>query len=1030
MSKKALEDYTFNSKYARYNKNLKRRENWHEAIERVKNMHLQKYPMVKEEINWAFEHVHDKLALGSQRALQFGGDPILKRNAKIYNCISSYCNRIRFFQECMWLLLNGCGTGFSVQQHHVNRLPNFIVSHPNDFQTEKIYKVEDSIEGWANALGVLLSSYLPNEEYKEYAGQKITFDYSLIRPKGSSLSYGIGKAPGHEPLQNSLEKIRELLNNCIQNHDKLRTIDAYDIVMHSADAVLSGGIRRSACLAIFSPTDELMLNAKTGNWLYENKQRARSNNSALLIKDTTDKKDYHKLFESTRQFGEPGMIWADNSECLFNPCVTVDTIITTKNGLYLVSELINKQFESLVNGKTYFSSARGFWKTGKKQVVKLKFESGRELKCTENHKILTTKGWEEAKDINENHEIIINDHSSFSNLFNFDADSCLYKNGHLIGSNSKNKNLKIHTGPWLYLLGLVAGYFDQCANVDISEKTIKFESKIYDNLIKIQIILNGFGIISKIKKKEDEYYCSYNTIQEIENLNEPYELIISNSAVLLFYNIFKNYKIINNLEFNKLINIVDSIKNIPIRLHYIDKLIDKCYLGEEDVYDCTVPEISAFDANGIYVHNCVEIGMYGYDENGNSGWQACNLSTINGSKIVDKSKFATASKAAAIIGTLQAGYDSFDYLGKVSENIIKREALLGVSITGIMNSPQILLDKNNLREMASLILNVNEYIADEIGINLAARSTCVKPEGTTSCMLGTSSGIHPAHAYKYIRRIQSNNLENPTKYFKQYNPEAVENSVWSSNNTDEVISFLIELPDTAIIKDNIDSLKLLETVKLFQENWVTPGKRENLCSKKWLNHNVSNTINVKSNEWEQVENYIYENRYSFAGISLLPETGDLDYPQAPFTKIFDTKELLDKYGDAILFCSGLIVDGLHAFEDNLWKACDALLGSYKLSPPNDLLIVNDITIDEHLNKTKKYLLQKDWLRRAKQFANRYVKGDIKETTYMLKNVNNNKIWIDLKRNYKNVEWENMIEEEDNTKLMESSACSGGKCELI
>ena len=158
MSLKALSEYTFASRYARYDSKLKRRETWHEAIERVKNMHLKKYPMVADEINWAFEHVHNKVALGSQRALQFGGDPILKRNAKIFNCISSYCDRPRFFQECIWLLLNGTGTGFSVQTHHVDKLPEFHISKSTDLSEEKIYKIDDSIEGWADALGVLIAT--------------------------------------------------------------------------------------------------------------------------------------------------------------------------------------------------------------------------------------------------------------------------------------------------------------------------------------------------------------------------------------------------------------------------------------------------------------------------------------------------------------------------------------------------------------------------------------------------------------------------------------------------------------------------------------------------------------------------------------------------------------------------------------------------------------------------------------------------------------------------------------------------------
>ena len=162
--------------------------------------------------------------------------------------------------------LHNCGTGFSVQRHHVDKLPDFHITKSTDLSEEKIYKIDDSIEGWSDALGVLTASYIPHSEFSDFHGKKVTFDYSAIRPKGSSLSYGVGKAPGHEPLERSLEKIRELLNKSVDaGNKKLRTIDAYDIIMHASDAVLSGGIRRSACLAMFSVDDELMLNAKIGD---------------------------------------------------------------------------------------------------------------------------------------------------------------------------------------------------------------------------------------------------------------------------------------------------------------------------------------------------------------------------------------------------------------------------------------------------------------------------------------------------------------------------------------------------------------------------------------------------------------------------------------------------------------------------------------------------------------------------------------------------------------------------------------------
>jgi len=748
MSLQALSDYTFVSRYARFNTEKNRRETWSEAVERVKNMHLIKYPMVRDEIEWAFSHVHNKVALGSQRALQFGGEPILKKNARIYNCISSYIDRPRVFQETFWLLLCGCGTGFSVQTHHVNKLPEFHsgLNSTNDFDKTVIYQVDDSIEGWADALGVMIASYLPHDEYEPFYGKRINFDFSKIRPKGSLLSYGVGRAPGPDGLASSLVKIQNLLDSCLESgRRRLRSIDAYDIIMHSSDAVLSGGVRRSATLCIFSPEDTDMLNAKIGDWYYTNPQRARSNNSALLIKNSTSRDTYHRLFESTRQFGEPGLIWADNSEALYNPCV--------------------------------------------------------------------------------------------------------------------------------------------------------------------------------------------------------------------------------------------------------------------------------------------EIGLYAYDEQGNSGWQACNLSTINGSLLTTKSNFAVGAEVAAVLGTLQAGYTDFAYLGPVSESIIRREALLGVSITGIMDHPKITLDKTNLKEMAQLVLHTNERIAEKIGINVASRTTCVKPEGTASCLLGTSSGVHPSHARKYIRRVQSNAMEAPVQHYKLHNPSAVQKSVWSANGTDEVINFLIEMSYDVVTKDDITAVQLLETVKLVQENWVDAGKRTDKCVQPWLSHNVSNTINVKPEEWPAVEEFIYENRKSFAGISLLGSMGDLDYPQAPFTKVLSVEEIVEKYGKGALFASGLIVDALHAFNNNLWQACDAVLGNMGVIEPSVPLKIDDEILETLTHDWKIYNMKLDWIRRAKQFAERYVNGDIRQLTYLLKDVNNTKFWQDLSRDHLEVKWELLYEEEDNTKLQENVACGANGCEM-
>jgi ribonucleoside-diphosphate reductase alpha chain len=723
-----LQNYTFVSKYARWIESKQRRETWKEAVERVKQMMLTKYGNlgINEDIEWAYDMMYKKKVLGSQRALQFGGEPILKRHAKIYNCTSSYCDRLRFFQECFWLLLCGSGTGFSVQKHHVAKLPK--LQHDVKKGNGVKHVIEDSIEGWADALGILLSSYFdrPSDDaFARFTNQHVVFDYSEIREKGSPLSSGVGKAPGYEPLANGLEKIRALLDRCVANgQEKLRPIDAYDIVMHSSDAVLSGGVRRSASLALFSPDDEEMTKAKTGNWFVDNPQRARSNNSALLLKNETTYEQFATLMESVKEFGEPGFIWSESKDMIFNPCV--------------------------------------------------------------------------------------------------------------------------------------------------------------------------------------------------------------------------------------------------------------------------------------------EIGMWPVDElTGESGWQGCNLSTINCSSLADEEDFYERCRASAIIGTLQAGFTSLAYLGETSEKIFQREALLGVSLTGIMEKPDIVLSEKTLKHGAKIAVKTNQELAQKININQAARVTCLKPEGTSSSMLGTSSGIHPHHAKRYIRHVQANVLEAPYEYFRSYNPQACEKSSWSANDTDEVIKFPIEVPDGSKLKNQLPAVEMLDVVKSTQIHWVNSGKNKELCTQQFLSHNVSNTVTVKPDEWEDVTKFIYKNRQYYAGISLIPQSGDKDYPQAPFTTVYTCREIVKEYGDASLWCSGLIELALQNFNKNLWAACD-------------YVTLNQFKDGDDENKLR-------FVTKMKNFAGKYFEGDIRRLTYCMKDVYNWKIYCDLKDSFKKVDYTQLSETEDNTKGIEEVSCAGGAC---
>lgn len=609
-----MANFTFTTKYAKYDEKKKRRETWDETVSRVEKMHLKKFNFLseddKKEIVKAFDFVREKKVTPSMRSMQFGGKAVEAHNGRIFNCAVRHIDSLRSFAESFYTLLCGTGVGFGLTNFFLNRLPDFV--NANDKTGTVItYVVQDSIEGWGDSIEALLNCYFKNTPY---SGRKIVFDYSRIRPKGAKLKTGGGKAPGYKGLKNCHKKVKILLDSLIEEKEqkRLKTIDAYDILMHCADAVLSGGIRRSACSVIFEASDDDMMNAKTGNWFNDNPQRARSNNSAIIIRGKTSYEEFCKLIDKTKQFGEPGFLYVVDERQLLNPCFEISFVPVTKDG--------------------------------------------------------------------------------------------------------------------------------------------------------------------------------------------------------------------------------------------------RC------------------------------------------GFQFCNLTSINGSKTSSLEEFKNAAWAASLIGTLQAAYTTFPYLGHTSEELTREESLLGVSITGMMDNPDILFNPKFQKEAAKVAVETNKEWAKKIGINQAARVTCIKPEGTNSIVLSAASGIHPHHARRYFRRIQVNKEDNVYKYFKMFNEHACEESVWSANKVDDVITFPIEIPEKAKIKTDLTAIEHLKLIKLTQENWVNSGTTE--VNNKPLAHSVSCTVVVKDEEWEEVTQFLFKNQKDFTAVSLLPFSGDKIYKQAPMEAVI-TPEDEKKFEDLV-----------------------------------------------------------------------------------------------------------------------------------
>jgi len=313
LSRKILSDIIVFMKYARFVPNEKRREVWDETVARNMLMHMEKYPNLLDEISKAYQLVYNKKVLPSMRSLQFGGRAIEVNPCRMFNCSYVPIDDYLAFPEIMFLLLCGCGVGFSVQQHHVKKLPN--IKKP--IERKRRHLIQDTIEGWADAVKVLFKSYFFNLSDP-------VFDFSLIREKGSLLHTSGGKAPGPQPLKDCLHSIKSILDSKSIG-SKLSPLECHDLICHISDAVLSGGIRRSSALSLFSLDDQEMLHCKYGNWQEDNPQRAMANNSAVLLRHRIKRKDFDELWQKIRNggSGEPGFIFSNNMEIGFNPCAEV-----------------------------------------------------------------------------------------------------------------------------------------------------------------------------------------------------------------------------------------------------------------------------------------------------------------------------------------------------------------------------------------------------------------------------------------------------------------------------------------------------------------------------------------------------------------------------------------------------------------------------------------------------------------------------------------------------------------------------------
>ena len=453
------------------------------------------------------------------------------------------------------------------------------------------------------------------------------------------------------------------------------------------------------------------------------------------------------------------------------------------------------------------------------------------------------------------------------------------------------------------------------------------------------------------------------------------------------------------------------------------------------------------DKFGVGCNPCCEIGFFPTDKDGATGWQVCNLASINGLACTSEEEFYKICRCASTLATVQATYMDFPYLSPATKNIIEADPLIGVSIGGIMNNPQILTNGDILAVGAMQVRQQNAQCARILGINPASRTTCVKPDGTVSLLLGMTSGIHGAYAKRYLRSVEANVEEPNLKAYEEVNPKAVQPNIFKPN-TDKKIFFPIEESEDTLLRSELSGVKLLEYVKLVQQSWVVPGMSD---MESPVKNNVSNTVDVPSDQWDAVRDWVWENQNYIAGVTFLSTYGDMDLPQAPMCKVLSPEEILREYGVGSMFASGLVVDTIEVFGD-LWKACEAAQGR------GEQLFVSEQAIDDYIRKNSvegevsitdrehvrsilssklqdkvdNLAAKRDIVRRIEKFAHNYYRGDLYKAVNLLKSVNNLHLFELLKKTYKPVDWKSVDftgNKYTNADELGAQSCAGGACEI-
>lgn len=919
-----LADYVFLSKYSQRNSDG-RLEHWHETIERIYAMHevkLNKLGLwnigVQEMIHKAMAMENDKKILSSQRGRQFASpvetSGILKHEAKLYNCCSTYIDRIEVFSEIMYLLLCGCGVGYSLHKEFIDKLP--VVKKKTDKWV--YYKVEDSIEGWADSIKWLMENI--------FEGRDTRMDFTAIRPEGALID-GKFVAPGPEPLMKAHENIKKVMLGA--QGRKLTSIEVHDIICFIANSVVSGGVRRSAMIALFDKDDDLMLRAKTGSWWTENPQRAMANNSILTsVKDRLSYKEMKEKLQVIRQFGEPGVVNVADYSYTVNPCFTGDTIVAVANGEngVTIKELAERKEWTPVYYKKHTGGVgitEGFaFCTGKKRIIELQLSDGSVIRCTPNHRIMMKNGdyvnaensiGKTLSKFYTSNAVKYRTINSFTNgysrqyrmiweyyngekPFDYDIDHIDNSGGDFIqnlqllpkmnhngksGLEKKSDNNPVHR----IKRKSVNTYNLSCSTS--LEKNGRFNGLSNEDLIEIgkSVVKMGLPLsFSTCKSMDSRWPSSFSKNRFGGKFSEFTKYVLGEKK---YEPKLENRKQIKIDARNKYRHLSQDVSVIGISEVGCEYVYDICVRADEHNFAIITKtcDDDYQNCSGVFVHNCGEIVMKPSID-GKSGFAFCNLVEINAERVRTERGFYEACEIASFVATLQSLYTDFKYLSSASREIAERDRAIGVSITGIYANP--ILQGEVLKTGAKIVAETNAKWAEVFGINRSRACTTIKPSGNASSILGLyCSGIHPAHATKYLRRVR----------IKTYSPEfiALKDTpmVKVLRGDEAVISFPIEINRGCIVcKDSVSAVEHLKFIGMVKHYWINKGSIE----KKAISNNISATVEVRDDEWDEVAAVLFTNDYLFTGVSLLPKLGDQIYDNAPFQRL-SSKEVKKEFND-------------------------------------------------------------------------------------------------------------------------------------